>query len=66
MPAKIGAVDPSLIELAEAYGIAIEYWDWQGQHVQVTPATIAGVLAGLGVDASTPEKAWQAVRRAPA
>jgi 4-alpha-glucanotransferase len=61
-------VDPSLIELAAVYGIAIEYWDWQGQHVQVTPATIVEVLAGLGVDASTPEKASDAVaehERAP-
>ncbi len=55
-------VDPSLTELADAYGIATQYWDWQGRHVQVTPATIIAVLAGLGVDASTPEKARLAVQ----
>ncbi|HET9647570.1 MAG TPA: 4-alpha-glucanotransferase [Microlunatus sp.] len=55
-------MDSSLIELAGAYGIATEYWDWQGRHVEVTPETVAGVLAGLGVDASTPERAGSALR----
>jgi 4-alpha-glucanotransferase len=54
-------MDPSLIELAHAFEIATEYWDWQGRHVEVSPDTIIGVLAGLGVDASTPEKAWLAL-----
>src|SRR4051794_30450440 len=57
----MGPVDPSLRELADAYAIATEYWDWQGRHVLVSPETIVGVLAGLGVDASTPERGWQAL-----
>jgi 4-alpha-glucanotransferase len=48
----------ALGELAAAYDIATDYWDWQGQHVQVSPDTIVKVLAGLGVDASTPASAW--------
>ena len=48
-------MDPWLTELAEAYGIATEYWDWQGRHVEVRRSTVIGVLAALGVDASTPD-----------
>jgi 4-alpha-glucanotransferase len=57
-PAKIGAVtelDPTLYDLAEAFGVATEYWDWQGQHVPVSHETVVAVLAALEVDASTPE-----------
>jgi 4-alpha-glucanotransferase len=46
-----------LAELAAAYGIAIDYWDWQGRHVNVSTKTIAAVLAALDVDVSTPEAA---------
>jgi 4-alpha-glucanotransferase len=51
----------ALGELAAAYDIATDYWDWQGRHVQVSPDTIVKVLAGLGVDASTPGAAWHAL-----
>jgi len=54
-------LDPALRELAEAYAIATEYWDWQGRHVAVSAETVVGVLAGLGVDAATSEAAWRAV-----
>ena len=30
-------LDESLLELAQAYGIATEYWDWQGHHVAWPP-----------------------------
>ncbi|MCW2810235.1 MAG: hypothetical protein JWP61_693, partial [Friedmanniella sp.] len=26
-------LDQSLTDLAQAYGIATEYWDWEGRHV---------------------------------
>ncbi|MDO5629772.1 MAG: 4-alpha-glucanotransferase, partial [Mobilicoccus sp.] len=39
-----------LAELARAYGVATDYWDWQGEHVSVAPDTIRAVLAALGVD----------------
>ena len=48
---------PALVDLAVAYGVATEYWDWQGRHVVVPAETVAAVLAALGVDASTPELA---------
>jgi 4-alpha-glucanotransferase len=56
------ALDPALRELADAFSIATEYWDWQGQHVEVAPATVVAVLAGLGVDASSPASAAAALR----
>ena len=53
---------PALRHLAEAYGIAVEFWDWQGKHVEVPAETIVKVLAALDVDAATPEAAERAER----
>ena len=50
-----------LVELAQAYGVATDYWDWQGQHVVVTAATIRAVLGALGVDAGSEEAAQAAL-----
>ena len=64
IPAKIGAVvelHPTLYDLAEVYGVATEYWDWQGRHVPVNRETVVAVLAALDVDASTPEAAARAL-----
>ena len=47
---------PDLYQLANAHGVATEFWDWQGRHTVVSAETIVTVLAALGVDASTPEK----------
>ena len=44
-------LDESLLELAQAYGIATEYWDWQGVHVPVSATAIRAVLTALGIDA---------------
>ena len=41
-----------LDDLAAAYGIATEFWDWQGRHAQVPAETVVAVLAALGVDVS--------------
>ncbi|HYP44331.1 MAG TPA: 4-alpha-glucanotransferase [Propionibacteriaceae bacterium] len=57
-------LDPALHQLAEAYSIATDFWDWQGRHVSVAPDTITGVLAALGVHASTPEQVRQALTSA--
>jgi 4-alpha-glucanotransferase len=57
-------LDPALQELADAYDIATDYWDWQGRHVDVSPETITSVLAALDVDASTPELARRAAEQA--
>jgi 4-alpha-glucanotransferase len=54
-------LEPTLYELAEAYGIATEYWDWQGRHIPVDRDTVVAVLAALDIDASTPEAAAAAL-----
>lgn len=51
----MSTADPDLIRLAQAYRIDTEYYDWRGNLTRVDPATIVGVLAGLDVDASSPE-----------
>ena len=43
---------PGLTELARAFGVATEYWDWQGNQVIVGAWTISAVLQALGVDTS--------------
>jgi len=55
----VSELTPGLVELAAAYGVATEYWDWRGQHVRVGGDTLVAVLAALGVDAST-ERAAEA------
>jgi 4-alpha-glucanotransferase len=52
-----------LVELATAYGVATEFWDWQGRHVTVSRDTVVAVLGALGVDASTPQASRAALRR---
>lgn len=47
--------DPNLDELANAFGVAREFWDWKGRHTSVSDDTIRQVLAALEIDASTPE-----------
>jgi len=58
----VGAgLHPAVRELASALGVATEFWDWQGQQVQVPPSTVEAVLAALGLDASTPQAAASAL-----
>ncbi len=47
------APSPELIELAHAYGVATEFWDWRGRHTTVSRYTVLAVLAALGVDATS-------------
>ncbi|HEX6444822.1 MAG TPA: 4-alpha-glucanotransferase [Streptosporangiales bacterium] len=54
-------LSPELAELAEAYGIATEFWDWQHVHRPVSEQTVVAVLSALGVDASTPDAARAAL-----
>ncbi len=51
-----------LIELAHARGVATEYWDWRGNHVQVPEETIVAVLAAMDIDASSPSAAAVALQ----
>ena len=46
------AVSPALAELAAAHGVATQYWDQSGRHVQVGAAVVEAVLAALGVECS--------------
>ncbi|TQM96120.1 4-alpha-glucanotransferase [Ornithinimicrobium humiphilum] len=48
-------LSPRLAELARAYGVATEFWDWQGRHTQVSEETILAVLSALGVEAGSEE-----------
>ncbi len=52
----------ALRELATAYGIAVEYWDWRNQHVRVSDETLIAVLAALDIDAATPDACASALR----
>ena len=53
--------NPLLTELAQAYGIATEFWDWKGRLSQVPAETVIAVLKALDVDASTDESARAAL-----
>jgi 4-alpha-glucanotransferase len=61
-------LDATLRELADAHGIATDFWDWRGRQREIPAATIVAVLRALGVDASGPDAAAAALaahRRAP-
>src|SRR4051794_33253184 len=49
-----------LAELARAYGIATEFWDWRGQPVTVAAASVSAVLTALGIDPTQPAAALAA------
>jgi 4-alpha-glucanotransferase len=44
-----------LSRLAAANGVALDFWDFQGNHRVISAKAIAAVLEALGVDVSTPE-----------
>ncbi len=44
-----------LIELARAYRVATDFWDWRGEHRPVPARTIVAALGALDVDATTPD-----------
>lgn len=52
---SVTALSNELLALAQAHGVATDYWDWRGNHVQVPAETVVAVLAAMDVDASTPE-----------
>ncbi len=54
----------ALAELARAYGIATEYWDWQNQHATISAETISAVLAAMGVEVANDDEASEALRNA--
>ncbi|RPF27739.1 4-alpha-glucanotransferase [Georgenia muralis] len=60
-PAAVEAPGPSLHRLADALGVATDFWDFTGHHRTVGAPTIRAVLAALGVDAATEEAAEAAL-----
>ena len=58
------APSPALVALAREFGVATQYWNWQGEHVLVPASTIVAVLAALGVDASSDEAVQVALEEA--
>src|SRR5947208_2157194 len=50
-------MDPGLEKLAEAFGVASSYEDWQRRPVEVPEETVRRVLQGLGVDVEHPDEA---------
>jgi 4-alpha-glucanotransferase len=55
MTNSLTELTPALTELAEANGVATNFWDWRGNHVTVGLATIVAVLTALDVAVDTPE-----------
>lgn len=53
--AEVAACDASLRALAAAYGVATDYWDLSGVHVEVSASTVRAILRALDVVADTPE-----------
>ncbi len=54
-------VPQSLAQLADAYGVALDYWDQSGSLVRVGEDTVRAVLIALGLDVSTAESIEAAV-----
>ena len=55
--------DAVLTELAAAFGVATEYWDWRSQQVTVATDTLSSVLQALGVDTSSDQSRAEALER---
>ncbi|WP_292835277.1 4-alpha-glucanotransferase [Microbacterium sp.] len=52
---------PALAALAEAHGVATEYWSFFGDRITVPAGTLRAVLASMGVDAGTDAAATAAL-----
>ena len=60
-PAAAEAPGPSLHRLADALGVATDFWDFTGRHRTVGAPTIRAVLSALGVEGATEEAAEAAL-----
>ena len=58
---NVTPVGEELAELAEAYGVATQYWDQAGNLVFVSAETVTKVLAALGVSSETSEDIAEAL-----
>jgi len=62
------APSPEVAELAQAYGVATEYWDQQGVHRVISAATLEKVMAALNLDVTTAkgrQAAWDRINNGP-
>lgn len=57
----MGLSDPQLARLADAYGIATEFWDWKGRLTPVSDDTVVAILAALDVPAATHDERMAAI-----
>lgn len=57
---------PALTALAEASGIATEYWSFFGEQVRVPATTLRAILRAMGVDAADDERAEAALAESEA
>jgi 4-alpha-glucanotransferase len=56
-------LDDILTDVAVAFGVATEYWDWRGRHLAVPTKTLTSVLEALGVDTSSEQSRAAALDR---
>lgn len=54
-PHATEAPSPALVALAEAHGIAAEYWSFFGDRVAVPASTLRAILDAMGVDGGSDE-----------
>jgi 4-alpha-glucanotransferase len=57
MMRRVTSSSAALVELAHSYGIATDYTDWRGRHVDVPTDTVEAVLAAMDVAVADPEAA---------
>ncbi len=55
--------DDALLQLAQALGVGTEYWDWQGQHRQVSLTTIRAVVGAMGYPARTSAEVFASLQQ---
>ncbi|WP_212753511.1 4-alpha-glucanotransferase [Enemella dayhoffiae] len=58
-------MDPALVELATALGVATEFVDWKGRRTVVSAETLSAVLGALEVDIDDPRTALAEHRLGP-
>ncbi len=64
MSETVVGLPDQLVRLAAAHGVVPDYWGFDGTHRWVAPETVIAVLAALGVDARSPERAQVAIAHA--
>ena len=59
---RVTDLDPDLVALAAAHGVATSYEDWAGEPVPVGESAVVAALAAVGVEAATPAAVAAALR----